>query len=366
MKPTYTVADFDREPFLVFYEITRACDLACAHCRACAQPRRHPRELSPARSRDLVDDLLRFDPPPLLVLTGGDPLKRDDVFDLTAYAVRRGLRVAMTPSATPLVTRDALARLHDAGLSRLALSLDGVDAATHDAFRNVAGSYDRTFAILADARDLGLSLQINTTFTQRNVGQLDAVADLIADRGIVLWSVFFLIPVGRGLREQRLRPAQYEQVFEQLWRHAQRQPYGIKTTEAHHYRRFVLQQQGDPQRDPQGHRGDRLQRAPLGVNDGKGVLFISHTGQIFPSGFMPLECGRFPTESVVDVYRHSPVMRQLRDPDQLHGKCGICEYRRICGGSRARAYAVTRDPLASEPDCLYVPATPEARGAAPP
>lgn len=355
MRPSYTAADFARSPFLVFYEITRACDLACAHCRACAQPQRHPHELTPVQSRALVDELLRFDPPPLLVLTGGDPLKREDVFDLTSYAVQRGLSVAMTPSATPLVTPEALGRLKSAGLSRLALSLDGCDAATHDAFRKVAGSFDRTFEILREARGLGLPLQINTTVTARNLCQLDAIADLIEGHGILLWSVFFLVPVGRGLAEQRITAAQCEEVFQTLWRNASRRTFGIKTTEAHHYRRFVLQRMGDPRRDPQGHTGQPLQRAPLGVNDGKGVMFVSHTGQVFPSGFMPLECGRFPRDSVVEVYRHSALMRQLRDPDGFHGKCGVCEYRRVCGGSRARAYALTRDPLASEPDCNYVP-----------
>ena len=301
MRPDYKSVDFDRGPFLVFYELTRACDLACAHCRACAQPARHPQELSPESSRTIVDQLLGFDKPPLLVLTGGDPLKRDDVFDLTAYATSRGLRVAMTPSATPLVTRDALAKLRDAGLSRLALSLDGVDARTHDAFRRVQGSYRRTLEILAEARELDLALQVNTTVTQRNVGQIDALADRLATQGIALWSVFFLIPVGRGMAEQRLSAEQCEQVFETLWRHARRQPYAIKTTEAHHYRRFVLQHLGDPRREPDGTAGDQVQRAPLGVNDGRGVMFISHTGQIFPSGFMPVECGRAPADSVVDV-----------------------------------------------------------------
>ncbi len=351
----YTADDFGRSPFLVFYEITRACDLACVHCRACAQPQRHPHELTPQQSRDLIDDLLAFEKPPLLVLTGGDPLKRDDVFDLVAYATRRGLDVAMTPSATPLVTQEALERLKAAGLGRLALSLDGVDAATHDTFRNVQGSYARTFEILAAARALGISLQINTTITRRNVAQVDAIAELIAGQGVVLWSVFFLIPVGRGLDEERISPRECEEVFARLWHHAGKQPYGIKTTEAHHYRRFVLQRMGDPQRNPTGHHGDRLQRAPLGVNDGKGVVFVSHTGQVFPSGFMPIDCGRFPQQSLVEIYQNSPLLKQLRQPEFFHGKCGVCEYRDICGGSRARAYAVTRDPLGSEPDCMYMP-----------
>ena len=346
---------FDQGPLLVFYETTRACDLVCQHCRACAQPRPHPLELKPAQTEQLLRELASFPRPPLLVLTGGDPFKRVDLERIVRTARDAGLTVAITPSATPLVTRDALARLRDAGVSRLALSLDGADAATHDAFRGVPGSFERTFEILTDARELGLPLQINTTITQRNAPQVDAMADLLGAQGIAMWSVFFLVPVGRGLRTQRLAPAQYEQVFERLWHHAQRQPYGIKTTEAPHYRRFVLQRRGDPQRDPSQHRGPRIQRAPLGVNDGKGVMFISHTGQMFPSGFLPIECGRFPRDSIVKTYQHHPMFQALRDPDQLKGKCGACDFRANCGGSRARAYALTRDPLAAEPDCLHQP-----------
>lgn len=349
MRPsTHTAADFDHSPFVAFYEVTRACDLACRHCRACAQPKRHSNELNESQARALIDQFAAFPKPPLLVFTGGDPLKRDDIYDLVAHARSRGLIVAMTPSATPLVTPAALLRLKEMGLHRLALSLDGRDAATHDAFRGVPGSFDRTLAILHDARTLGLPLQINTTITRRNVGQVDAMADLIAAFGIELWSVFFLIPVGRGLAEQRIAAEEYEQVFDRLWRHAQTQPYGIKTTEAHHYRRFVLQRAGNPQRGSPS-------RAPLGVNDGRGIMFVSHTGQVFPSGFMPIECGRFPYDSIVDIYQNHPTFRVLRDPDRLKGKCGVCEYRSICGGSRARAYALTRDPLAAEPDCVYVP-----------
>lgn len=352
----YTPDDFGHSPLVVFYEVTRACDLVCQHCRACAQPIRHPHELDTDASKRLIDQLASFPKPPLLVITGGDPLKRADLHTLIRHACSVGLTVAVTPSATPLLTREAIAQLQDAGVQRLAVSLDGADAATHDAFRGVAGSYDRTLCAMIDAKELGLPLQVNTTITRRNVAQVDALAALLAERGVVLWSVFFLVPVGRGLREQRISAAQYEEVFERLWHHAQTQPFGIKTTEAHHYRRFVLQRAGDPQRDPVGHAGARIQRAPLGVNDGKGVMFISHTGQIFPSGFMPITCGRFPRDSVVDVYQHAPIFRKLRDPEQLEGKCGLCEFRSVCGGSRARAYALTRNPMAAEPDCAYLPA----------
>ncbi len=363
----YAAEDVHHSPMLVFYEVTRACDLVCQHCRACAQPAAHPNELDTAASRALLEQFTRFPKPPMVVFTGGDPFKREDVFDLVAYARQLGLTVAMTPSATPLVTSERLARLRDAGIHRLAVSLDGADAATHDAFRGVGGSFDRTLWIMAEARRLGLPQQVNTTITRFNAKQVDAMAELIAGYDITLWSVFFLVPVGRGLHEQRISAEEYEQVFEKLWQQSRRQRYGIKTTEAHHYRRFVLQRQGDPQAGPAtaaGHpagndagaaHAHRNQRAPLGISDGKGVFFVSHTGSIYPSGFMPITCGRFPADDVVSVYQDSPLLRQLRDPDQFHGKCGVCDYRFICGGSRARAYALTRDPLASEPDCIYMP-----------
>ncbi len=347
--------DFAHSPFVVFYELTQACDLVCEHCRACAQPLRDPDELSEAQSRGLIDELARFPRPPLLVFTGGDPLKRPDVYDLVEHGVARGLEVAMTPSATPLVTAEALERLHDAGLHRLAVSLDGVDAATHDAFRGVAGSFARTREIMADARRLGLPLQANTTVTATNVHQIDALAELLAGEAIVLWSVFFLVPVGRGEPLARIAPPEHEEAFARLWFHAQRQPYGIKTTEAPHYRRFVLRARGNPQAAPAAVAPGQRQRAPLGINDGKGILFISHRGAIYPSGFLPVVCGRFPRDSVVETYQQSPFFRMLRDGNRLRGKCGRCEFRHVCGGSRARAYALTGDLLAAEPDCTYQP-----------
>jgi len=352
----YTRADFQSGPFVVFYEVTRACDLVCRHCRACAEPSRDPLELDTPAAVRLLEQLTQFPKPPLLVFTGGDPLKRPDIWDLTRHAVEVELEAAMTPSATPLVTRDALHRLREAALSRLALSLDGADAGTHDGLRGVPGSYRRTLEIMDDAQAEGLPLQVNTTITRMNVEQVDAMAELLARSGIVLWSVFFLVPVGRGVDVLRISPEQYEAVFARLWHHAQVQRYGIKTTEAPHYRRFVLQHRGNPQRVPGSRPGIQYQRAPLGINDGKGILFINRVGRIFPSGFLPIPCGRFPADSVVDVYQNAPLLRALRDPNQLQGKCGQCEYRHACGGSRARAYAVTGDPLAAEPDCCYIPA----------
>jgi radical SAM protein len=354
-RPDYGRSDFAHSPLVVFVELTQACDLVCLHCRACAQTRPDPRELGPAETRLLMDQLAEFPKPPMVVLTGGDPLKRPDIFDLVEYGVGRGLSISITPSATPLATADAIRRLRDSGIARVAVSLDGADAATHDAFRGVEGSYRRTFGILQAARSLGIPLQVNTTVTPANHQQIDAMADQLAEQAIVLWSVFFLVPVGRGNAIPRLSREEYEAAFERLWQNSQRQPYAIKTTEAPHYRRFAaLRRKG-------AH--DQTSAAPLpggypslGINDGKGVMFIGHTGRIYPSGFMPIPCGYFPWQHVVEVYQRSPVLVALRDAEKLEGKCGACEFRHLCGGSRARAYAVTGNMFAEEPDCLYQPA----------
>jgi len=351
----YGRSDLGHSPLVVFWETTQACDLVCLHCRACAQAAPAREELSTAEARLLIEQLCEFPKPPMLVITGGDPLKRADIFELVEYADRQGLDVSITPSATPLATHDALRRLRDSGVSRVAVSLDAADAATHDAFRGVSGSFDRTLQILEWARSLGIPAQVNTTITPGNFNQIDQLADLLARQDIVLWSVFFLVPTGRAGDMPRLTPRQYEWAFELLWRNSQRQPYLIKTTEAPHYRRYVAQRQSSKERNP-GSERRRFKAFPtLGVNDGKGVMFIGHTGLVFPSGFMPIACGQFPLASVVDIYQTSPVMLALRDADRLEGKCGRCEFRNICGGSRARAYAVTGDPLAQEPDCEYEP-----------
>jgi radical SAM protein len=358
--PAYTAADFDRSPLMFYYEITRACDLVCKHCRASAQQQPDAAELSTEVAQALIAQVATFPKRPMLVLTGGDPLKRADLFDLIRHAVQCGVEPVLTPSATPLATGEAFAAAKEAGVRRLGISLDGPDAETHDAFRGWEGSFVRTLRMLADARRLGMAVQVNTSVTRRNVDKLDAMAELLRDQGIAMWSVFFLVPVGRGIDEDRIPAEQYEVVFEQLYQHSHRQPYAIKTTEAPHYRRFVLQKGGDPLAGPQGREDGQVRRghrAPLGVGDGKGVMFVGHNGEIFPAGFLPLECGRFPQASVVDVYQNHPTFRALRNPDLFRGKCGICEYRQVCGGSRARAYGVTGDPLETEPDCVYVPAT---------
>ena len=271
MKPsTYTREDFDTQPLMLYYEVTQACDLVCQHCRASAQSCASPGELDSEQSRRLIDQAAAFPKPPIMVFTGGDPLKRTDLFDLIRYARSAGLHVALTPSATPLATSDALLRAKDAGVARLGISLDGMDAETHDAFRGWHGSFDRTMQMLEDARSIGLPVQINTSITRRNFHQIDQIAELLSSRGIAMWSVFFLVPVGRGVEEERISAKNYEVAFEKLFQHSQRQPYGIKTTEAPHYRRFVMQHDADPLAEPRGGghaaRG-KTYRAPLGVRD---------------------------------------------------------------------------------------------------
>lgn len=340
---------FDHSPMLVFYELTRACDLVCLHCRACAQKLRDPDELDTAQSKLLIDQLGEFPNPPMLILTGGDPLKRDDIYELIEYAVGSGIDVSITPSATPLVNRDSIRRLRDAGISRMAISVDGADAATHDTNRGVTGSFDHSMNVLRIAREIGVETQINTTLTPANVDQIERMGELFGKLDIALWSVFFLIPVGRATRLERLDADACEAAFARLHAQARTQPFMLKTTEAPHYRRHVIQNTvRTSEAAPRGF-------IPAGVNDGKGVMFVSHTGEIFPTGFLPIPCGVFPRDGILDVYQNSPTFRMLRDSDRLEGKCGGCEFRNVCGGSRARAFAVTGNAMAEEPDCNYLP-----------
>ena len=238
----YTQDHFGQAPLMFYYEVTQACDLICKHCRASAQESADPEELTTDQAMTLIDQVTTFPRQPVMVMTGGDPLKRPDLLQLIRHATAAGLQVALTPSATPLATREAFEAVQEAGIRRLGISLDGADAKTHDAFRGWEGSFARTLNMLADARSLGLPVQINTTITRRNFDQIDAIADLLTQQGVVMWAAFFLIPVGRGIEEQRISPEEYEVAFARLWHHARHQPYAVKTTEAPHYRRFVLEQ----------------------------------------------------------------------------------------------------------------------------
>jgi AdoMet-dependent heme synthase len=341
--------------------VTQACDLACVHCRACAQPKRNPLELSLDEGKRLIDEIAQMQVP-VFVLTGGDPIKRPDLFELIRYATQAGVRVSLTPSATPLLTRQVIQQFKQCGLARLAVSLDGSHAQVHDEFRGMSGSFDRTMEAIEWANEIGLPVQINTTFSSRNVEDFDNIARLIERKRIALWSVFFLVPTGRGKIDDLLSAEEFEAVFAKLYKLSRRARFHIKTTEGQHYRRYVLQQQVAERRSGTAPVAiaaekvpDTIGRAPQGLNDGKGFVFVSHLGEVFPSGFLPLSAGNVRTESLNTIYRESLLFQQLRDPEQLGGKCGTCEFKHVCGGSRARAYALTGDPLAEEPCCSYVP-----------
>jgi radical SAM protein len=345
--------DFSRSPFIVIWEVTRACALACVHCRADALARRDPRELSTGEGFRLIDQIVAFGKPyPLFVLTGGDPMWRKDLAELVGYASAAGLTVALTPSGTGAATRKRVEELKAAGLSRVAVSLDGPTPETHDAFRRVRGSFMYTMKIIDAVTELELPLQINTTVGRLTLPTLHAMADRVSQFPLTLWAVFFLIQTGRGASLDQISATECEDVLRWLDDLSQRVPFGIKTTEAPHYRRVMTQAASAKTENiflrPQ-------LRAPRAVNDGNGFVFIDHTGEICPSGFLPMRRGNVRDGSLVNVYRHDDVFVRLRDVDALSGRCGRCEFRTLCGGSRSRAFAATGDAFASDPLCAYEP-----------
>lgn len=312
---------------------------------------------------DQIVDLGR----PILVVTGGDPMMRRDVFDILGGAVRRGLKVGFSPSATRLVTRAAIERVRDIGVDMVHVSLDGSCPEVHDTFRRVSGAYQRTREIAADVRDVGLPLQIGTTVSRHNIADLPAIAEVVRQIDATVWNVFFLVPTGRGQQDAMLTPAEHEDVLQWLADLSECVPFRVRTTAAQHYRRVLIQRRrakaasGEQPKEFEltgaGY-AFREGKAPVekGVNDGKGFCFISHVGDVYPSGFLQLCAGNVRESPLASIYRDSPLFRSLRDAGQLQGKCGRCDFKEVCGGSRARAWAVTGNHLSEEPCCVYQPA----------
>jgi radical SAM protein len=361
--------DFHESPFLVIWETTQACALACRHCRASARPGRDPRELTTDEGRRLVREVAGMGTP-ILILSGGDPVNRPDLLELIRYGKQHGLRMATIPAATDRLTRELVVGLKGAGADQMALSLDFPRAELHDAFRGVPGAFDRTMQAVRWAHEVGLPLQINTTVCGDTAPYLEEMAEFVSGLGIVFWEVFFLVPVGRGTLLGGLAPEECERIFDLLYRTQKKGTFVVKVTEAPHYRRHVAQRErraAGVRGRPQGAvampslltrsegPGHTVGLAPRGVNAGNGFLFVSHRGDVFPSGFLPLRCGSVRTSSLAAIYRDHPLMRQLRQPDLLRGRCGRCEYRDICGGSRSRAFGLTADPLDTDPWCVYEP-----------
>jgi radical SAM protein len=374
------VRGFARAPFIAIWETTRACALACVHCRAEAIARRHPDELTTEEGKRLIERVRAFgDPPPILVLTGGDPLRRPDLADLVAHGTSLGLTVSLTPSGTAAATEARLTALRDAGLARIAVSLDGASEPAHDAFRRVRGSHRFTMRIVERARALGLPLQINTTVCRQTVADLPVLARQMEAYGVVLWALFFLIPVGRAQAEHALPADAIEDVLTWAADLATRVPFGVKTTEAPQFHRVLAERAArlatEGQTPAPGPRLDgaadaivprplrertsgpprRIGRAGRAVTDGNGFVFVDHVGNVCPSGFLPMPVGNVRRDDLVTLYRDAPLFVALRDPARLGGRCGVCPYRDTCGGSRARAWAATGDPFAEDPGCAFVP-----------
>ncbi|MBI4218915.1 MAG: TIGR04053 family radical SAM/SPASM domain-containing protein [Chloroflexi bacterium] len=352
--------DLNRDPFIVFWELTRACALACRHCRAEAQPRRNSLELSTEECCRTLTDLTEFSQAPIVVLSGGDPFMRRDLFDIIWHGRKLGLAIAVAPSATALVTERRIRRLVELGVSSISLSLDGASAATHDAFRGFPGTFDRTLEVMATARSAGLSFQVNTTVCRQSKADLPAMARLVGQHGGSTWDLFFLVPTGRARAEDMLTPVEQEDLFRWVLDESPGWPFRVKTTLGQHFRRALILRKLEADTTapvPESARPmlNQMWRGPA-TNDGRGVMFISHIGDIYPSGFLPVRTGNVRKDSPVGVYRDSDLFRTLRDHSMLKGKCGRCPFNEVCGGSRARAFAVTGDVLAQEPGCIYQPA----------
>ena len=341
-------------PQLVIWETTRACDLGCIHGRLLSSmPQRDCDELTTPESYNLLDQV-RSCGNPRMIFSGGDPLKRPDLFELLAYSVKLGLRTNVSACATPLLTIEAIEEFQRVGVARMAIGLDGPDAESHDSLCGTAGTFDRVMAGLRYARRIGLETEVQTTITRHNIELLPRIADLVAQVGGKMWSVSFLVGTGWALQQDDLTADEYERVFEILYGISKTARFEIKTTEAMHYRRYVAQRE----------RGNRDEMSGTSitvwgaseVSDGKGLVFVSHTGEVYPSGFLPISAGNVRRDSLADLYRCSPLFQSLRDSDQQEGKCRACEYLKLCGGSRARAYALTGNYLAADPRCVYQPA----------
>lgn len=368
-----------QRPMLVTWESTRACQLACRHCRAESRPLRDPRELSTAEAQALMEEAAAFGKPAVIfIITGGDCFERPDLAELAAYGTSLGLHVAVSPSGTDRLTKDALARLQQVGVNVISLSLDGATAATHDAFRGVERTFQRTIAGWQAARELGMKVQVNSVVARHNVHELPDIAALVREHGAMTWSGFLLVPTGRGVDLGSLDAQEVEDVLNVFYDMGQTVP--AKTTEGHHFRRVCLQRHVLAQRGVVGAQMEaamglgplyrqlrervaelgladagRRRRPPINVSSGNGFVFVSHVGEVTPSGFLERSAGNVRDSSLTQIYRSSAVFTGVRDTSLLKGRCGACEYKQVCGGSRARAYNTTGDLHAEEPLCAYQP-----------
>lgn len=340
---------------LVAWEITRNCNLACRHCRAAATAGPYEGELDTAAALHLLDQI-RTVGQPIVILTGGEPLLRPDIFDIARYGTDLGLRMVMAPNGT-LIDEASAGRMAAAGIQRISISLDGATPETHDRFRGVDGAFAGALRGVAHARNAGVDFQINTTVTRANLAEIPRIQELAVRLGAVAHHIFLLVPTGRGkyILDQEISAEEYENTLN--WFYDQRgcTSLQLKATCAPHYYRILRQRARDEGQTVtfESHGLDAVTRGCLG---GTGFCFISHRGVVQPCGFLDLNCGDITRTSFADVWAHSEIFQALRNPANLKGKCGRCEYNRVCGGCRARAYEATGDYLAEEPLCSYQPA----------
>jgi radical SAM protein len=349
-----SVLTFPDAPSRVYWELTRACDLACRHCRAEAEPGRSAGELDTDECERVLCALAETAPRPHVVLTGGDPLKRPDLLEIIRYGTAMDVGISLAPSATMALSGPIARNLRDAGVAAMSLSLDGSTPARHDRIRGVFGCFGWTLAAAAHIAGAGIPLQINTLVTADSEPDLEDTAKLVARLGASRWSLFFVIPVGRALTLPPLTAQESERVLRWLAARAGSWPFTATTTEAPHYRRVLIETMRAA-----GHRADTIKQAPgargFGIRDGNGIMFIAANGDVMPSGFLPIVAGNVRRDNPLEVYRHSGLFQSLRSPEHFHGRCGACTFRSVCGGSRARAYATTGDVLGDDPLCAYVP-----------
>jgi AdoMet-dependent heme synthase len=346
-------AVFQPRPLQVTWEMTQACDWKATPARTVAHPPRDKKDFSTAEAFHLVEEVAAMHVP-LLVLTGGDPLLRPDLFPVVEFAARHSVRTSLTLLPTPLLDAQVISELKACGLMRVAFWLHGSTAALDDAHWGVPGSHQRTLEAVGACHEVDLPVQINTIMARRNLHDVGPMIELLTRLDVVLWNVFFLVPPSKEETGDLLTAEEHEEVFAKLYEASKRVHYQIKTTEGQHYQRYLLQQRA---RESRGHmtEADVITCAPKGVNDGKGFVFINHRGEVYPSRYLPLSAGNVTTQPLSDVYCDSPLFVSLRDSSKLKGRCGRCPVRNVCGGSRARAYVMTGDLFAEDPCCAYEP-----------
>jgi heme b synthase len=340
---------------LVAWELTRSCNLACIHCRAAAQDRPYEGELSTAECKRVMDEIAQVAPQPIIILTGGEPLLRPDVFEIAQYGNSKNFRMTMATNGT-LLSGDVVKKMMDSGIQRISISLDGAAAGSHDAFRKFPGAFEGALRGIAAAREAGLDFQVNTTITHANLDEFPKIHELVVSLGAVAHHIFMLVPMGRGrdLAVDAISAENYEKALHWFYEQKDKAPLQLKATCAPHYYRILRQRAREDGREItfQTFGLDAVTRGCLG---GTGFVFISHVGQVQPCGYLEVDSGNVREKSFQDIWENSPVFRDLRDLKKYRGKCGGCEYIRVCGGCRARAFESTGDYLAEEPLCLYRP-----------